>query len=209
MKEHKINLKKLLSCIVVIAIILVVAIGLALEYLSKDAILHILLNYAFIAAPILGLWWWFEKYGWRHKWIKWTSPFLRLPPDLRGRWEGSIRHCDDSASYKYVVEIVQTLITMQVTTYGLGGGSVSIIEAIECNKLDADFHLVYSWLGETNMPKNGRFTHGKFYGFTRLKFFDNNTKTLTGEYFTNRSPQQTKGELELEWKSYQLRGKFE
>jgi len=206
MKEYKLNLSLFFSSIAIFAIIIV---GMVLCFTGKFTtveILRLLLNYSFITIPLSLIWLYFQKIGWRIKFWKWLAPFLHFPPDIRGRWEGTLDRKEEGNPHKFVIEIKQTMTEIKVYTYSEKGQSESIIDNISCDKMGDDFYLCYLWEGETaNFLPKQKSESGRFKGYTILKLIDNcDEKKLIGEYFTNRRPIQTMGCIDVKWQGLNL-----
>jgi len=137
--------------------------------------------------------WWMDKYGWHV--MPWFGRLIRDWPDVRGRWIGTIDRDGSDPPHEFVLEVFQTLTTIRCSTYSQNGESDSVVANIT-NSDDQSF-LVFVWLGGTEGKiKNSR--SGKFYGTTELRLSDGEKlRKLDGTYWTDRTPYQTKGRLNL------------
>ena len=94
---------------------------------------------------------------------------------------------------------------LKVYTYSSRGISESIIDTIASDNMEDDFTLCYLWEGKAGRLPEQTFESGIFKGFTILKLsIYNEEKKLVGEYFTDRTPTQTMGTIEVLWKQQEL-----
>lgn len=151
----------------------------------------------------------FEKIGWRQRLFR-LGGWLCQTPDLRGRWEGEINRGDKRGPHKFILEIRQTLEHIQCETYSSRGCSNSFMAGIVSDPQSERFKLIYYWIGKAGiLEEHELYEPGLFYGTTILDYIKGKKKrSLEGEYFTNRSPKQTKGTLKLKWAGYNLYSKF-
>lgn len=206
MKEYKLNFKLFLSVIALFSIIILGAVLCISGKFNLAEVKNLVWDYAYVTLPLSGIWLYFEKWGWKSKLWKWTRGFLKIPPDLSGRWEGTLKRIDQTEKHKFVLEVKQTLTKLLVNTYSSLGHSESILDAIASDKMGSDFYLTYLWMGEVSKNKNGIVDKRTFYGYTMLKLINsNNEKRLSGSYFTNRVPVQTMGDIEVKWTTNELK----
>jgi hypothetical protein len=209
MKEYKLNLTVFFS---VIAIFSMTVIGILLMITHKynwTELITLVWNYGYVTIPLSIIWLYFEKKGWQNNFWKWTFKIMHFPPDLRGRWEGTIDRVGENCPHKFVIEIKQTMTKLQVYTYSSRGISESLIDTVASDKMEDDFTLCYLWEGETGVLPKQTVESGKFKGFTILKFIvHNQEKKLVGEYFTDRKPKQTMGKIEVTWMQKELFKQF-
>ena len=209
MKEYKLNIK---FFILAIAVFSIMVIGIVLKVTHKynwEELVALLWNYGFVTIPLSMVWLYFEKIGWRSSFWKWAIRNIQFPPDLRGRWEGTLDRVGENNPHKFVIEIKQTMTKLKVCTYSSRGMSESLIDTIASDKMEDDFTLCYLWEGKAGVLSEQTVESGGFKGFTMLKFIVNNQeKKLVGEYFTDRKPRQTMGKIEVSWKQQELLKQF-
>lgn len=209
MKEYKLNAKVLITAIAILSII---AIGIFLNISQKynlEDFFTLLKNYGSVTMPLLIIWWYFENFGWRSNFWKWTVKETHFPPDLRGRWEGTLDRIGENRPHKFVIEIKQTMTKLKVYTYSSRGISESIIDTIASDNMEDDFTLCYLWEGKAGVLPGQTSESGKFKGFTILELIiHNEEKKLVGEYFTDRTPIQTMGKIEVFWKQQERLKQF-
>lgn len=152
----------------------------------------------------------FEYFGWRHRFWKkiYLHTILKFPPDLRGRWEGTLYRHKDNVTHDYVIEIEQTMTEILVNTYSpTGNMSTSILDEIATDhQHESNFQLCYLWEGTgSNMPYQFN-DSGRFYGYTMIRLVEaEGVKKLEGKYFTGR---ETSGILKLSWKQLKFKKEF-
>jgi len=156
-----------------------------------------------------------EKYLWKIRpfsWMFWIENFS-------GRYEGELEYHykDENCSIitgklKHVKIISQTGSNICVHSFTIKADGIksSLSESkgmyVEKTADGKHFQLMYNYLNEGN-PKLNLTTH---YGTEIIKFIKNgNSKKLSGRYFTERLPFQTRGEfIELKWVSNNLEHEF-
>ncbi len=177
------------SCIIGLVLILGGLIVLANKYLGLS--LAIMGTITFIFGII-------DKYGWKY------LPFLFWIPNMEGRYEGTLSfsfrddHCQDQkGQLKHVKIIHQTgsTITINSFTYKPDGTrsspSISKDISVEVCK-DGTYQLIYTYLNEGSTVQN----FPPHYGTEIIKFIKNDReRNLSGRYYTERLPFQTKGEF--------------
>ena len=210
MKDYRLNLTFFLTTIALFSISIVgITLLISKENYCFSDFLYLLLNYSFVTIPLSLIWLYFEKIGWRNRCWKWIGRFLNFPPDLRGRWEGTLDRANENNPHKFVIEIKQTMTKIQVNTYSNYGSSSSIIDSICTDKMEDDFILCYLWEGETKPLSTQVGESGIFRGYTILTFIGtNDDKRLKGDYFTNRKPLQTMGVIDVSWIGIELKKKY-
>lgn len=206
MKDYKLNLTFFLSAIAIISIFVIgISLLIGKENYSVSDFTNLILNYGIVTIPLTLIWLFFEKIGWRCKYFKWLRKSLNFPPDLRGRWEGTLDRIDENNPHKFVIEIKQTMTKIQINAYSRRGMSESIVDAICTDKMEDDFTLCYLWEGEAGKLSEQINESGKFKGYTILKFINTKEgKKLNGDYFTNRKPLQTIGKIDVDWHGFDL-----
>jgi hypothetical protein len=176
-------------------------------YLAAGDILVLLgLSLTLIIASYLA-WLYINNIGWRQKFFR-MGGWLTSIPDLRGRWIGELDRKDAIGAHRFVIEIQQTLTSIQVHTFSARGQSSSFTAQIICDSQENHFQLVYTWIGKGGVLQGEQHEVGFFYGTTILDFIESPTKRLKGEYYTNRSPIQTKGRIEVVWQGYKALNAF-
>lgn len=139
-------------------------------------------------------------------WRSWPIKYLYHLKDFRGSYTGVItyeRRSEDGSLIKGQLRHEKVLsqtgsgVTIRSITYKEDGTvsseSISKVESIVLEK-DHSFKLIYSFLN------NGSIHQGfpPHYGTEILTFHEENgTKYLKGEYYTNRQPLQTRGEVDV------------
>ena len=198
--QSRLKLKPLVVLSGIIAVIVFALLLLAMSNITLEAILKAIMRFTVVVTVLTGFWWWLENYGWYQ--IPLLGKLIRDWPNLNGRWVGTIDRDGPDSKHEFVLEVFQTLTTLSCTTYTNSGGSSSSVAMITNSEDGQQSFLVYVWLGGTD-GKVKKSKSGLFYGTTSLKLsgFDENSRCLNGEYWTNRTPYQTKGTLKLTFKS--------
>lgn len=210
MKELRIDIKKIIAPIVVIALLcawlLLLWRGHA-EHMGK-----VLLNYGFISLPIVLLWIWLNYKGWHCSLMQndYVRNSLGLAPDLRGRWEGTIDRYGENRPHRFVVEIKQTMTCIQIYSYSSRGRSDGITHSFICDELGGNETICYSWRGRHGRLASEVPAENIFYGFSRCRHRKDTDgrRFLEGDYFTNRQPEQSMGKILLEFKGLELEHHF-
>ena len=156
-----------------------------------------------------------EKYLWKYKlfsWMFWTDNFT-------GRYEGELEYNYRDATcnvltgkLKHVKIISQTGGSICIHSFTIRAdgtkSSLSVNKGMHVEKTADGKHydLIYNYLNDGN-PILGLNTH---YGTDIIKFIKNgNSKKLSGRYYTDRLPNQTRGEyIDLKWVSDNLEHEF-
>lgn len=146
----------------------------------------------------------------------WKLPAFNLlmnVPDMSGRYEGVIKYKWDGSSgeKKCCIEITQTASKLKAHTYYSNGtnentSSKSLIEDIKQEE-DGFFDIYLFYLNSGTKQSGGLDCHE---GASKLRFIPGDKEVpsqLLGHYFTNRQT-QTRGEIETNFTSKQLKGKF-
>ncbi len=168
------------------------------------------LNYGFILAPITVLWIFIDRYLWHTSFLRAFRKSLNIPPDLRGRWEGTLENADGTAPQKFVIEVTQTLTAIKVHSYATVGHSASILCEISSDPNEENFTLCYLWEGTAHTDIKDIHHAERFQGYTILGLNEHeDPRQFRGSYFTNRKPVQTRGGIQLQWVSRELKRKFE
>lgn len=146
------------------------------------------------------------KYLWKYplfSWLFWID-------DFSGRYEGKLvfQYTNEEGEFKtgeldHIKIIKQNGSKISVTSFtkkddgSLSSPSTNKGMFVEKTHDDQHYNLIYNYHNEGSM-KQGFPPH---YGTEVVKFIKNGTeKKLSGEYYTNRTPYQTKGEFKnLKW----------
>jgi hypothetical protein len=210
MKPYKLNLKAVIG---IVGLLSLVIFSMVLVLLGEAELGHIgetLLHYGYIIAPVSILWVSLDDYFWHTKLFQSIRKSLNIPPDLRGRWEGTLENADGSQPQKFVIEIKQTLTSIRVHSFSAIANSKSILTEIASDGHEEHFMIGYLWQGEIGSSGKEMHQGEVFQGYTMLNLDENETpKLLQGSYFTNRKGMQTRGIIHLHWVSYHLKKKFE
>lgn len=200
MKEYKLNLNLFLTTIALFSLFVVSVVLIATDKFKCADAIRLLWDFGFVTIPLTFIWFYFDKCGWRCWFWKWTASFIKFPPDIRGRWEGTLVRYGEKEPHKFVFEIKQTLSKLQVYSYSATGHSESILDAIASDKMEDDFYLTFLWQGEAGITTEDEKESRIFNGYSILKLIErDNEKLLSGNYFTNRKPIQTMGNIEVKW----------
>jgi SMODS-associating 2TM, beta-strand rich effector domain len=209
MKPYKLNIKLIIASVGIFSLLIFSVVLIIFHFLNMESVTKILLEYAYIIAPTSLLWIFFDKYLWHTRLFQSIRAPLNIPPDIRGRWEGSLENADGSEPQKFVIEIKQTLTTMVVHTFTSIGHSASILSDIAVSEHEDKFALCYLWQGELNTSMKDIHQREIFHGYTMLNLHEHETpKVFKGFYFTNRPASQTRGGIELTWVSYDMKRKL-
>lgn len=135
-------------------------------------------------------------------------------PVVEGRWEGVLTRNgppDSGIEHRFVIEITQSFTAVSCVTYSKHGFSESLAAEILYDEDRKRYKLIYYWQGKTTNVQPGTGDTNRFDGFTVLNVVENSNgeKLLKGEYFTNRQPQQTKGEIMVKFVQKRLKNTFE
>lgn len=146
----------------------------------------------------------------------WKTWVMRLPfledywtPILEGRWEGKLERSGES--HDFVIEIVQSFTSISCVTYSKHSSSSAYATEILYDDQLKVYKLIYYWHGATTNTTEENRDSDRFEGFTVLDIIiqSKNVIKLKGTYFTNREPQQTKGNIILFFKQKTLKKSFE
>ena len=209
MKPYRLKVKILITISGIISILVFATVLLIWHKAEAANLGEILIHYGLIILPISFLWWMLEKFCWHWKWIQKIRGALNIPPDFRGRWEGTLDRDGEEQPHRFVIEIRQSLSKIWVYTYSSRSSSQSYIAEIATDDSEVDFTLCYLWQGDGAEIAHRSIPKSIFKGYSLLQLYENeNPKRLSGTYFTNREP-QTKGKIELNWVSLPLKNKFQ
>lgn len=190
----------------------VLLIGLfALLWLAKDN-WHLSISLFGILSALLII---ISTYLWKFSPFK----FLFWVDNFSGRYEGilSYQYKDktgqiQSGQLKHVKLVNQNGHRISVSSFTIKNdgtkSSLSVNKGMHIEKTEDEMHyrLIYNYLNEGSTEQGFPLHHGT----DVVKFIKNgNQKILSGEYYTNREPFQTKGEyIELKWVSNDLNHEF-
>jgi hypothetical protein len=151
-----------------------------------------------LAIFLVPIWFFLDRRLWAWPGMR---TILQCPPDLRGRWEGTIDRGDSRGKHSFVIEIQQRFTSVSICTYSTGGSSQSVVAEIVARDEHRQQHaLIYTWIGSGGQLAVEQHQTGMFYGTTILDVVNDGQRRLTGHYFTARLPHQTRGVLDLVWK---------
>ncbi len=210
MKSHRLNLKVLIVAVGVLSLFIFSAILIISGTAKMEGLGEVLLHYGLIIAPISILWGFLDLYLW-HTWIfQSMRNTLNIPPDLRGRWEGTLENADGSDPQKFVIEAKQTLTALKIYSFSPIAHSASILAEIASSVNEERFTLCFLWQGEVHSSIIDIHQKERFNGYTMLDLHEHESpKELKGSYFTNRRSAQTRGGIHLKWVSRELKKRFE
>lgn len=150
-----------------------------------------------------------NSYLWNVKPFSW----MYSVPDFSGRYEGTLLYefrnekCETvTDTLEHIKVIVQNGSDIVINSWtkkkdGTMSSKSTSIEASIVKEKDGTFSLLYNYLNEGNFELN----FCPHYGTEVLKLIQNGTgKHLTGKYYTERLPFQTKGKIDLKFISKQL-----
>lgn len=161
------------------------------------------------------LFWAIDKFLWKYKPFKW----LFWIDDFSGRYEGVLKYCyrdEDgvlqSGERRLIKTIHQTGSKICVTSFIIQPDGTKSSESInrgmhfEKTEDERHFRLIYVYLNDGNTSQR----LSPHYGTEVIKFIrTKDTKMLSGRYFTEREPYQTKGEFsDLKWVSDDLNHEY-
>jgi hypothetical protein len=210
MKSYKLNIKAIIVIVGLLSLFIFSSALILFKIADLNRVGEMLLHYGFILAPVTILWVALDHYLWHTRLFQSTRKSLNIPPDFRGRWEGTLENADSRPVQKFVIEVKQTLTKLRVHSYSSIGDSASILTEIASDSDDENFTLCYLWGGETHTEMKDIHQGERFQGYTMLNLLEHETpKTLKGSYFTNRKGMQTRGGIQLTWVSNELKRKFD
>ena len=202
MNNYKLKINILLTITAFITIAIAVTSIYINGFIEKKDIIKVFGIYGTVTTIVGFIWLLFKKYGWKLRFFQHIKSTINIPPNLNGRWEGTFRRPEHTKPYPFVIEIEQTIDTIVLNTYTRNGNnSKSSVYNILTNDLQSTFYLSYLWQGGSKKSV--------FNGLTLLKLIEyKEGKKLVGSYFTDREPEQTKGELIVHWKTEELKKEF-
>lgn len=146
----------------------------------------------------------------------WKTKIMNLPaleeywtPVLEGRWKGTLIR--DGAPHNFVLEIRQTFTSISCVTYSKHSSSSAYAAEILYDERLKAYKLIYYWQAKTTSAQVNTGDTNIFNGFTVLDIIieAGDTKKLSGSYFTDRQPNQTKGLINLTFEQKTLKNAFE
>lgn len=210
MKAYKLNLKLIIAAVSVFTLLIYSLVLIFFHNQDTGKMGKILLDYGYIITPTTFLWLLSDGYLWHTKLFQVIRKPLNIPPDLRGRWEGTLENAVGSESQKFVIEVKQTLTTLGIHSYSTIAHSASILSEIASSENEEKFTLCYLWEGEINTSIKDIHQRETFYGYTMLHLYENESpKVLRGSYFTNLKSSQTRGGIKVTWASSKLTKKLD
>ncbi len=210
MKSYKLNISVVVVVVGVLSLFIFSALLVIFRIGEFKSVGGMLMNYGFIIAPISVLWVVFDRYLWHTPVLRAFRKSLNIPPDLRGRWEGTLENADGTPPQKFVIEVRQTLTTLKVHSYATVGHSASVLCEISSDAQEENFTLCYLWEGSAHTDIKDMHHAERFQGYTMLNLLEHeDPRELKGAYFTNRKPMQTRGGIQLQWVSSELKRKLE
>ena len=147
--------------------------------------------------------------------VLWRTKIMRFPllenywtPIIEGRWKGILIR--DGEPHDFVIEITQSFTSVSCITYSKHSSSSGIATEILYNKQLKKYQLIYYWRGKTKNVQPNTGDTNTFDGFTVLDIQIKSGKALsmTGEYFTNRQPNQTRGTIDIKFEQKELKKNF-
>lgn len=158
-----------------------------------------------ITIVISFLWHMFERTWWKKPIFQKFLPDDLKTPVIEGRWEGHLTR--EGQMHPFVIEIKQTYTSVSCSTYSRHSYSNCICAEILYDPNYKSYQLIYYWNGKTENTGTTNTTSATFYGFTVLKI---NTAydELSGNYFTDRQPEQTLGKLYFNARQETLKNSF-
>lgn len=145
-----------------------------------------------------------DKYLWKYK------PFCYLfwSINLQGRYEGVIEYCDpitgSVVEKMTTIEISQTGSSIKIQSFfGEGNnGEKSMSRSLDTSLIRDDhneYSIVFTYLNGGNITMN----FPPHYGTNIFRVLNSKDKVtgLRGEYYTNRCPIQTKGTIQVDYKT--------
>ena len=126
-----------------------------------------------------------DKYIWK---IPFINCCLFQLPNLNGDWKGYYSRQNDEGHHSLTLKITQTLSNIHIRSISKNSEGKSISIDLIRNEFN-EVKLVYVWESKHNSLIHHEIKE-HMYGLSILGLIDNNT--LSGDYFTNRTP-QTKG----------------
>lgn len=210
MKSYRLNIKVIIVAVGIFSLLIFSLALVLFSIVDVKSVGSLLIDYAYIIAPTSLLWILVDRYLWHTKLFQSIRKSTNIPPDLRGRWEGTLENEMSNETQKFVIEVKQTLTSLNVFSYSSIASSISILPEIAISENEDKFILCYFWEGKMNSSIKAIHHVERFHGYTILNLNEyEKPKAMTGYYFTNRVSSQTRGGIQLAWASAQLKRKLE
>jgi hypothetical protein len=204
---YRLNIKTLIFCVCAIEIT-VFSVSLFISGTAdKNKLWEIVKDFGGFIAPVTFFWVWFEKALWHTYLFQRFNNWLNIPPDLRGRWEGELKSSlNPEKPRRFVLEVEQTLTSIEIFSYSDFGNSRSILAEIGSDEKEDVFSLCFFWQGEIDISEGAGHRITRFNGYTILnQNKEGNSDNMEGSYFTNLFPQQTLGQIQLSRVGFELK----
>src|SRR3984893_16162148 len=143
MKHYKLNVKAIIGIVGLLSLLIFSFVLILLGDARFKNLGEVLLHYGYIIAPVSVLWFLLNHYLWYTSFFQSIRKSLNIPPDLQGRWEGTLENADGSNPQKFVIEVRQTLTTLRVYSFSSIGYSSSILAEIAADSHEDNFMLGY------------------------------------------------------------------
>ncbi|MDQ1240205.1 MAG: hypothetical protein QG577_2391 [Thermodesulfobacteriota bacterium] len=139
----------------------------------------------------VGLFWvYFDKWGWKQKWVR-LGGWLTDIPNLNGRWVGTVDRMGENDPHEFVVEIRQTYLRTQLHTYSKNSRGSSITAQFITDPLHGRYRLISTWECHTK-NRIDQSVIDEFIGTSVYSIIEKeNERVLEDYYFTRRHPQTT------------------
>ncbi|HEY9343481.1 MAG TPA: hypothetical protein VIQ23_18025 [Hanamia sp.] len=210
MQSYRLNIKVIIVAVGIFSLLVFSMVLVMFGIVDVKSVTSLLIDYAYIIAPTSLLWILVDKYLWHTRLFQAMTKLANIPPDLRGRWEGTLENESGTEIQKFVIEVKQTLTTLNVFSYSSIAHSVSILPEIAISHNEDHFVLCYLWEGKMNTSIKDIHHVEHFHGYTILNLHQyEKQKILEGFYFSNRLPSQTRGGCQLMWVSDHLKKKLD
>jgi hypothetical protein len=210
MRSYRLDLGVIISVVGIFTLFVFCMIFFVFDLATNEQIFSVLRSYAHIILPTSLFWILTSRYLWHTRLFQAIRKSANIPPDVRGRWEGTLINAEDGQTQKFAIEVKQTLTTLTVFSYSSLGRSVSLLPEIASSHNEDVFSLCYLWQGETHTSRKDVHLRVRFNGYTILTLHEHeNPRALRGFYFTNHKPRQTRGSIELTWVSKELKKRLE
>jgi hypothetical protein len=211
MKQHNHwKLSKLQKAIIKISLW-----GVGVVLLLLDAILKKTLDFNFLSSVVGALSILFGLFLTLLERVLWRTKIMALPflenywtPVLAGRWEGTLIR--NKESHRFVIEIKQNFTTISCITYSSHSCSSALATEILYDEQLGTYELLFYWNGQTSTVQEPGRDLDSFNGLTVLnvKLDRKRAVGLSGYYFTNRQPIQTRGKIDLIFRQKDLKNCF-
>jgi hypothetical protein len=210
MKSYRLNIKVIIVAVGIFSLLVFSLVLVLFNIVNVKSITTLLIDYAYIIAPTSLMWLLVDRYLWHTVLFQSIKKSANIPPDIRGRWEGTLENENSTETQKFVIEVKQTLTSLSVISYSTIAHSTSILPEIAITDNEDNFTLCYLWEGKMNTSIKQIHHVERFNGYTILTLNEyEKPKILRGYYFTNRGSSQTRGGIQLKWASADLKRKLD